>query len=261
MRRLLIRCGAMGIAATLSIAAFALDADTIKGLWRFEDGGGDTAADTSDNGNDGTLFGGPEWVTGYEGDGLQFAFATGNYMLAPVPYSNTATILMWALYTDTPTANLGLVHAQATDGDLGGADTKMIGMWLENTNMLWGRIIDPAGARVNLPKNHTLAPDEWFHVAIVVDEAAGNVSQWVNGEMVGDGDYGGELGEYNFLKIGRQGTETWEGILDEVAFFDVALSEDDIMDIATDGFDAALAVSAGGKAATSWGAVKRDIAR
>ena len=168
---------------------------------------------------------------------------------------------MWALYTDTPTANLGLVHAQATDGDLGGADTKMIGMWLENTNMLWGRIIDPAGARVNLPKNHTLAPDEWFHVAIVVDEAAGNVSQWVNGEMVGDGDYGGELGEYNFLKIGRQGTETWEGILDEVAFFDVALSEDDIMDIATDGFDAALAVSAGGKAATSWGAVKRGITR
>ena len=32
MRRLLIRCGAMGIAATLSIAAFALDADTIKRL-------------------------------------------------------------------------------------------------------------------------------------------------------------------------------------------------------------------------------------
>lgn len=261
MRRWRIRFGSMAIAVTLTTAAMALDADTLMGLWRFEDGSGDIAADTSGNGNDATLFGGPEWVPGQEGDGLQFAFATGNYAIAPVPFSNTATVMMWALYTATPTANIGLVHAQATDGDLGGADTKMIGIWLENSNLLWGRVIDPAGAKVNLPKNHTLTPEEWFHVAVVVDEVGGKVTQWVNGEVVGDADYGGELGEYNFLKIGRQGTETWEGILDEVAFFNAAVPEDDIQTIYEDGFDAALAVSARGKATTTWGSMKRDIAR
>lgn len=261
MRRLLIRYAAMAIAVTLTTSVIALDGDTLMARWSFEDGGGDTAADSSGNGNDAALFGGPQWVAGHDGDGLQFAFADGNYALAPVPYSNTATVLMWALYTSTPTGNIGLVHAQATEGDLGAPETKMIGIWVENSNNLWGRIIDPAGARVNLPKNHTLSPDVWFHTALVVDADAGKVTQWVDGQIVGDADYGGELGEYLFLKIGRQGTETWEGILDEVGFFNAALSEDDIKTIMDDGFDAALAVSARGKAATTWGAVKQEVAR
>jgi hypothetical protein len=256
-----MRCGVLALAGTLATAAVALDGDTLMGRWSFEDGSGDVAADTSGSGNDATLVGGPAFVAGQDGDGLQFAFAEGNHALAPVPYSNTATILMWALYTATPTANIGLVHAQATEGDLGGAETKMIGIWLENSNKLWGRVIDPGGARVNLPKNHTLEPDVWFHTALVVDADAGTVAQWVDGEVVGEADYGGELGEYNFLKIGRQGTETWEGILDEVGFFNAALSSDDINSIMNDGFDAALAVSARGKTATTWGSVKRDVAR
>ncbi len=261
MKRLLIRCGTVALVAGLTTAALALDGDTLMARWSFEDGGGDTAADTSGNGNDATLFGGPEFVAGHDGDGLLFTFATANYALAPVPYHNTATVLMWALYTGTPTGNIGLVHAQATEGDLGPPESKMIGIWVENSNKLWGRIIDPAGARVNLPKNHTLAPDVWFHTALVVDADAGTVTQWVDGEVVGEADYGGELGEYNFLKIGRQGTETWEGILDEVGFFSAALTEDDISTIMDDGFDAALAVSARGKAATTWGSVKRGVAR
>ncbi len=150
-------------------------------------------------------------------------------------HGNTATVMLGALYTGIPTGNPGLVHAQATDEDLGGPETKMIGVWLENSNLLWGRIIDPAGGRVNLPKNAELQPDTWFHIALVVDAAAGMVSQWVDGEMVGDAAYGGELGEYNYLKIGRQGTETWEGVLDEVGFFTEALSQDDIVSISYNG--------------------------
>jgi hypothetical protein len=261
MKRRLIQYGTIALVAALTTAASALDGDTLMARWSFEDGGGDTAADTSDNANDATLVGSPEFVPGHDGDGLQFAFAEGNYALAPVPYHNTATIVMWALYTSTPTGNIGLLHAQATEGDLGAPDTKMIGIWVENSNKLWGRFIDPAGALVNLPKNHTLDPDVWFHTALVVDADAGKATQWVDGEVVGEADYAGEVGEYNFLKIGRQGTETWEGILDEVGFFSAALSEDDINLIMNDGFDGALAVSALGKATTTWGSVKRDIAR
>ena len=97
------------------------------------------------------------------------------------------------------------------------------------------------------------------HIAVVVDAAAGTVSQWVDGAMVGDAAYGGELGEFNFLKIGRQGTETWEGLLDEVGYFTEALSQDDITGIMQLGLQSVTtAVEARGKAATAWGAIKGD---
>ena len=260
MRHGILLCGVTAMVALVAISARALNQDAIGGHWQFDETEGDEIVDVSGNGNDGTLIGSPERVDGRFGGGLRFSFADGNYAIVPVLHSNTATVAMWALYTGIPTGNTGLVHAQATDEDLGGADTKMIGVWLENSNLLWGRIIDPAGARVNLPKNAELQPDTWFHIAIVVDAAGGMVSQWVNGDMVGDAVYGGELGEFAFLKLGRQGTETWEGILDDVVYTTEALAQDDLISV----MDGALqvvpgaAVDARGKAATVWGTIKGD---
>jgi|SaaInl4_135m_RNA_FD_contig_61_211277_length_2350_multi_2_in_0_out_0_2 hypothetical protein len=259
MRYGLLQCAAVTVAVLGATTARAVDADAVGGVWHFDEGSGDVVADASTSGNDGTLVGSPEWVGGHDGDGLRFAFDDANYALVPVSHSNAATVMMWALYTGIPTGNIGLVHAQATEGDLGAPDTKMIGVWLENSNLLWGRIIDPAGALVNLPKNAELQPDTWFHIALVVDAAAGKVSQWVDGSMVGEADYGGELGEFAFLKLGRQGTETWEGILDEVGYFTEALSQDDITGIMDAGLQSVTtAVEARGKAATAWGAIKGD---
>ena len=43
------------------------------GWYRFEEGSGDTAFDSSDYGNDGTLGGDPQWVDGYFGGGLELS--------------------------------------------------------------------------------------------------------------------------------------------------------------------------------------------
>ena len=40
--------------------------------WRFDEGSGTIAADTSGNSNDGTLMGNPQWVTGKIGGALEF---------------------------------------------------------------------------------------------------------------------------------------------------------------------------------------------
>ncbi len=259
MERGLAILGALALITVSASTARAVGADAIGGVWQFDEGAGDVVGDSSGHGADGVLVNGPEWVNGWSGQGLSFSQTTNSYAMVPVAHSNTATVTAWALYTATPSTNIGLSHAQATDGDLGGAETKQIGVWLENTNLLWGRIIDPAGTRVNLPKNAELQPDTWIHFALVVDAAAGTVSQWVDGEMVGDAAYGGELGEYNFLKIGRQGTESWEGAIDEVGFFTEALSQDDITSIMDLGLQSVTtAVEARGKAATAWGAIKGD---
>jgi len=59
---------ALGLALTSTASA----ADpSLVGWWRLDDGSGDTALDSSDYGNHGTLNGGPQWVAGKLGGALQ----------------------------------------------------------------------------------------------------------------------------------------------------------------------------------------------
>ena len=44
----------------------------LVGCWRFDEGSGTVASDTSGNGNNGTLNGDPQWMAGYYGSALEF---------------------------------------------------------------------------------------------------------------------------------------------------------------------------------------------
>ncbi len=65
------------------------------GWWKFDDGGGDIAGDSSGNGYDGTLVGGPTWVaegSGYDGSGYLAFDGTDDYVDAN--YSTDAKFLL-----------------------------------------------------------------------------------------------------------------------------------------------------------------------
>ena len=67
--------GAVFVLVVGLILASAVGAaeSTLVGWWRFDDGTGTTAADSSGNGNDGTLMGSLTWTTdGKMGGALQF---------------------------------------------------------------------------------------------------------------------------------------------------------------------------------------------
>jgi hypothetical protein len=51
--------------------------------WKFDDGSGTTAQDSSGNGYDGTLFGEPKWVAGQIGGALEFD-GTNDYVELPI---------------------------------------------------------------------------------------------------------------------------------------------------------------------------------
>lgn len=241
----------------MATAGFAFDKANIVGIWLFDDDGGDTAEDSSGNGLDGVLINGPEWVDeGKFGGALQFAFASANNVRVPLPHNNTVTIAMWALYTDTPTTNIGLLHVQAGDVENADPGSKTIGMWVENSNNLWGRIIPNGVGNVNFPKNEMLEPETWYHIAMVIDEDTGKATQYVNAQEAGQVDYQGELTNYDFANIGRQGNETWEGMIDEVIVISEALSEADLKSLMNEGIEDALAVESSGKLATTWAAIK-----
>ena len=57
------------------------------------------------------------------------------------------------------------------------------------------------------------------------------------------------------LKFGRQGTETWEGSIDEVAIFDQPLAKADIEKV-MQGLETVLAVSCKGKLTSVWSRIK-----
>ncbi len=252
---------AIAVFCICNIAAmsFALKKDSIVGMWLFDDGKGDVAKDSSGNGLDGMLINGPKWTKdGKFGGALEFKFAPAHNVRVPLPHSDTVTVAMWANYKGLLTTNSGLIHAQ--EGDVENADpgSKTIGMWVENSKSLWGRIIPEGKGNVNFPKNKSLEADTWYHIAMVVDADAGEARQYVDGEEVGKVDYPGKLNKYDFANIGRQGNESWEGMLDEVTIFSEALSVNDLKTL-MGGIENALSIAPKDKIATVWGSLKSDV--
>jgi hypothetical protein len=50
----------------------AVEDPNLVGWWKFDEGGGTVAKDSSGHGNDGTVYGNPQWGSGYSGGGLEF---------------------------------------------------------------------------------------------------------------------------------------------------------------------------------------------
>ncbi len=95
----------MGLTLTNSASA------ELVGWWKFDDGSGATALDSSGKGNDGTLQGDPQWVEGQFGGALEFD-GSGDY----VDCGNAASLDIYgadaqvtiALWVNTP--NVSQVH-------------------------------------------------------------------------------------------------------------------------------------------------------
>jgi len=74
MRALVIKaivCACLASAFPL-LSAAEVSLDDAIGIWLFDEGKGNVAKDSSDNGNDGTLIAGPKWVEGKFGGALEF---------------------------------------------------------------------------------------------------------------------------------------------------------------------------------------------
>jgi len=60
------------LALVLSLALSGMVQAELVGWWRFDEGSGTTAQDTSGNGNTGIVNGNPQWIAGYFGGALEF---------------------------------------------------------------------------------------------------------------------------------------------------------------------------------------------
>ncbi len=255
-------CCAVLLFGAAAGTSFAIDLDDAFAVWLLDEGAGDVAVDSSPQGNDGTITG-PDWAAGKFGDGLHFE---GNDVVVNVAVtgvlSDAITEVLWVKFDDFDVEHMfGYIHAADTANARfyyfstwinGGPPHDGVHMGVLDAGGGWGR-------GMAIPKQFD--EDQWYHVAGVADGVGGTHKVYIDGTLVSDtGFAAGELiGTPGVLSVGTVPNEGKgiHGTIDEVAFFNVALSEGDIVDIMENGMAGAAAVEARGKLSTKWADLKR----
>jgi len=240
---------AIGILADQSYAK--IDPDTIVGMWLFDDGKGDVATDSSGNKKDGTLMNGPTWVEGKSNPSKALKFdGKDDYVIVHIGVPpQSFTLEAWIFPTEG-----GIVFVeegqQALDGGWYDSHMEMhadgeikVGFWTG------------AEQGISLGKYDL---GEWYNVVMTYDKSKSAIKGYVNGELIESGtlskQYPGDLwyaiGARTATNLGD--ARYFNGIIDNAALYNVALSEADIKE----NFKTAFAVSSAGKLTITWASVK-----
>ena len=209
----------VSLAAVLSAAGTA--SAELVGWWRFDDGSGTTAMDSSGNGNDGALNGDAQWVDGQIGGAIQFNGSDSRVVAPHIPLnSQSFTITMWVnpvLYT-----NETVVFSQVQTNAL-------------NTSMhyrLWG----DGRVRMGFYSNDldtvagTVADDNWYHITFWYDFENQTRRIYMDGVQTAEDTGAPYLGASGDTVIGMwDGTAQWfRGMIDDVQIYDHPLTENEI---------------------------------
>ena len=242
-------------------------ADLSEGLlayWPFDEGSGTVAHDMTGNGYDGTLVNGPTWTTDSKVgpgailcNGIDGRVAISSFDAAG---GSGITLACWFFTSnlDTPGDDPRMISKA-----IGGASADhwfMLSSGREGANKILRFRLKTDGETGELKANTDgiIDLDVWIHAALTWDGTTMRV--YKNGVEAGTFDKTGELAvdpSVN-LAIGNQpdGAENrpCDGIIDDVAIWNRALSPDEILDMMANGV--AAAVKPGGKLATTWGTIK-----
>jgi len=210
----------------------AQDVDpALVGWWTFDEGSGSVAADSSGNGNDGTLNGPVEWTTeGKLGGALKF---TGPYNFVQVQSSpslnmtSAITISVWI--NPSWTGNNRILQKSSGGGD---NQYRLIKEWGDHTKF------HLPGVGELYPQD-TLPPlGEWTHLAATYDGSS--MKLYFDAVVVAEMDASGEMGTSDgTLCIGTKhetapAGDEFNGILDDVRIYNRALSHSEIKKLGGD---------------------------
>ncbi len=228
-----------------NIGTAAFDLETVAGMWLFDEGKGNIAEDSSENGNDGKFENDPKWTKeGKFGSALEFDGneSKGHVVVGDLGLSGEVTLVLWANPRDS--ANDDRLISNINGPTNPAFTTRYQGETVEIWSSAWKPVI---------PK---FDDNKWGHYAFVFD-GEGNVTGYYNGK---EGETVADTYTFTEIGIGANFLDQWgqyfSGLFDEIAFFSVALTEDDIEVVMTKGLKSALAVYPAGKLTTTWGNIK-----
>jgi hypothetical protein len=138
------------------------------------------------------------------------------------------------------------------------AGGQYINFWMNNNQLRW----ETDGGQ-NSYADTLIEANQWYHAVGTYDFSTGLAKIYINGEFDKEISF---TSDKNFTTIpviiGGYGVGAYpfDGIIDDVGIFNVALTEGDVKDIMNQGLGRALgitAVSPSGKLATTWSEIKK----
>ncbi|MFB0555043.1 MAG: LamG domain-containing protein, partial [Phycisphaerae bacterium] len=210
----------------LSVAITATTKAELVGWWRFDEGAGTTAADSSGNGNDGTLNGDPQWVVGYFGGALEFDGSDGYVDCGNDPSLDltTWTITFWLKVNENKDYNAfivkGLDAAENYEVLTYGDGHFHFPILFTNGSRTYGNTA-PGVCVVG----------EWAHYAYSYDEAEGR-RFYKNGSLIfEDTESGTPQASTGILTIGNEMpmSRVVNGTMDDIRIYNHVLTEPEIL--------------------------------
>lgn len=225
MRHVLVFCLLFVLSGVLPASAI----DGLLGYWRFEEGSGATAVDSSDQGNDGEIIlPDAAWVTDPD-RGTVYQSGNGSYVdfggILPVfDLEQDFTWSFWVNPNETDNNNIVFGNRWAPDGaDFAPREfikfTPRVFEWHVN------------GAGQNIPGTNTMfVVGEWTHNLVVKDGTT--LTYYRNGEEIASSQISSAPVNPQPLYLGGQNnSENFSGLFDEVAIFDRALSPNEVLEV------------------------------
>ena len=263
MYRFLYSIGSVAIALFVVSLSFAqIDPESIDDghVWLFEDIGGDTVEDSSQNGLSGTIVGDPELVDGVVGMALKLNGETDSVTIPNDPMINTGS------YTDrTIKAIFNCDDVSISDRKQmiyeEGGDGKGLNVYVFDGDVYVGKW-EGGGGTGEWPST-PIESGTWYEVALVLRDGAG-LELWLNGDLVKEEstnlltDHPGliAIGMINdgtvFPDTGATGASNmhfFQGLIDEVWVINVALTEAELQVVW-------MSVEPMDKLASTWGEIK-----
>ena len=250
-----------------------IDPKTCVGVWLFDEGKGDIAKDYSGKENDGKLMNDLEWVDGRFGKALRFD-GEDSYVETikniGISGNQPRTLMAWVNWDGE--VNKGDKGHRQGIVQIGGSEARE-----SSTLYIW----DGPGKfkfQTNWNDLHSAdayaKPDVWYHFAVAWDDMVdrtgiGKAWIYIDGVLNKNSFLAELITPDTVVTIGGDPTKVLEdkrifnGLIDEVAIFNVALKEEDIKAIINKGLEAALdidiitAVSPTGKLTTTWANIKQ----
>ena len=239
-----------------------IDPETAVGVWLLDEGSGDTVTDFSGNGNDGEFIGDPKWIDGKFGKALHF---DGQDDMVPVGKNEVlrvseGTMMNWINMQTADDIGLSSMTIPYDDGPAWDAPWRSLGLGTWQGQLRYWIAINDQNREIQ-PGN--IDVDRWYHEAITFDGETRKA--YLDGELAEAVEGAGKI-TYGkptpTAVIGSASVEVprelFNGYVDEIAIFNVALSEEDINEIIDNGLKGILAVDAKGKATTTWADIKNE---
>ncbi|MHC4430665.1 MAG: LamG domain-containing protein [Planctomycetota bacterium] len=201
----------------------------LVGWWRFDEGSGTVAADSSAYGNDGAVNGDAKWIDGQLGGALDF---DGSGVFVEIPHGDSLskmeqiTIAAWTYMREGASGEMLIVSK-------GGWQANMpYELSEEAGSIIYWQFYDDAGRDGCAPQSPPV--EEWHHIAATYD---GTVFKcYIDGELADEWEYVGTIPQNDMaVMIGRRATggRFFNGMIDEVMIFNRALGADEIPGIMT----------------------------